>query len=111
MFEGTLNSEKIIGIFDKFAETIIKQTVVVIDNAPVHHSKIFEAKLKEWQQQDLYLYFLPPYSPELNMIENLWRFIKYHWLPFGAYTDLKTLKYYLTEILQNVGNKYNINFL
>jgi hypothetical protein len=111
MFEGTLNSEKIIGIFDKFAEAITKQTVVVIDNAPVRHSKIFEAKIKQWQQQDLYLYFLPPYSPELNLIENLWRFIKYQWLPFGAYTDLKTLKYNLTDILQNVGTKYNINFL
>jgi transposase len=70
MFEGTLNSKKIIGIFDKFAKTVTKQTVVVIDNAPVHHSKIFEAKLKEWKQQDLYMYFLPPYSPELNLIEN-----------------------------------------
>jgi transposase len=111
MFEGTLNSEKIIGIFDEFATTITKQTIVVIDNAPVHHSKAFEVKIEEWKKQDLYLYFLPPYSPELNNIEILWRFIKYDWLPLGAYIDFKTLKNNLTEIIQNVGTKYNINFL
>ena len=77
MFEGTLNSENIMGIFDEFATTITKQTIVVIDNAPVNHSKAFAAKIEEWKQQDLYIYFLPPYSPELNKIEILWRFIKY----------------------------------
>jgi hypothetical protein len=111
MFEGTLDSEKITGIFDAFATTITKQTIVVIDNAPVHHSKAFEMKIEEWKHQDLYLYFLPPYSPQLNHIEILWRFIKYDWLPLGAYTDLKTLKNNLTDIIQNVGTKYNINFL
>ncbi|MDR0547505.1 MAG: transposase [Dysgonamonadaceae bacterium] len=105
-----LNSEKIIGIFDEFATKITKQTIVIIDNAPVHHSKIFQAKIQEWKKQDLYLYFLPPYSPELNLIENLWRFIKYDWLDLGAYTDLKTLKNNLNDILKNVGTKYNINF-
>jgi len=111
MVEGTLNSEKIIDIFDDFATKITKQTVVVIDNAPVHHSKKFEAKIEEWRAQDLYLYFLPPYSPELNLIENLWRFIKYYWLKLDAYKDLATLKNNLSEILQNVGLKYNMNFL
>jgi len=111
MFEGTLNSEKIIGIFDEFAGKIIKQTIVVIDNAPVHHSKIFEAKIAEWMKQDLYLYFLPPYSPELNLIEILWRRIKYDWLKLDAYKDLDALKNNLTDILQNVGDKYNIKFL
>jgi transposase len=88
IFEGTLNSEKITGIFDGFVTKITKQTIVVIDNAPVRHSKMFEAKIEDWKKQDLYLYFLPPYSPELNLIENLWRFIKYDWLKFEAYKDL-----------------------
>jgi hypothetical protein len=44
------------------------------------------------------------------LIENLWRFIKYDWLDLGAYTDLKTLKNNLNDILKNVGTKYNINF-
>lgn len=110
MVEGTLNSQKIIDAIDRFVPNIQKQTVLVIDNAPVHHSKAFEAKMKEWQEQDLYIYFLPKYSPELNKIETLWRFIKYAWIPLDAYTNLQNLKERLKTILQNVGKKYTIKF-
>lgn len=110
-FQGTLNSEKIIGVFDQFAKTAIKQTIVVVDNAPVHHSKAFKAKIDQWREQDIYIYFLPAYSPELNKIEILWRFIKYNWLPFDAYKNIENLKERLNYILENIGTqKYNINF-
>ena len=110
VFEGTLNSEKIIAVIDKFVPHIRKQTILVIDNAPVHHSKEFQRKIEEWKEQDLYIYFLPTYSPELNKIEILWRFIKYDWLPFDAYTNLQNLKERLNDVLLNVGGKYTINF-
>jgi transposase len=32
----------------------------------------------------LIIKYLPPYSPELNLIEILWRRIKYTWLPFSS---------------------------
>jgi transposase len=108
--EGTLNSDKIIAAIDKFVPHIRKQTILVIDNAPVHHSKAFQRKIEMWREQDLYVYFLPKYSPELNKIEILWRFVKYDWLPFDAYTNLQNLKERLNNILQNVGTKYKINF-
>jgi len=108
--EGTLNSAKIIDAVDEFVPHIRKQSILVIDNAPVHRSKAFEAKIREWQEQDLYVYFLPKYSPELNKIEILWRFIKYTWLPFDAYKNIQNLKEHLNEILLNVGGKYCINF-
>lgn len=110
-FQGTLNSDKITGVFDEFSQTIEKQTVVVADNAPVHHSKVFSRKIEQWQEQDLYVYFLPLYSPELNRIETLWRFIKYKWLPLDAHANIENLKERLSDILANVGHqKYNINF-
>jgi Transposase and inactivated derivatives len=110
IFEGTLNSEKIIAAIDKFVMHIQKQTILVIDNATAHHSKAFQRKIEEWKEQDLYIYFLPKYSPELNKIETLWRFIKYDWLPFDAYDSLLNLKERLNYILLNVGAKYTINF-
>jgi transposase len=110
-FQGTLNSEKIIALIDEFAQTITKQTIVVIDNAPVHHSKAFQAKIEQWKKLDLYIYFLPPYSPELNKIEILWRFIKYKWMPLDAYSNIQNLKERLSQILTNIGQpKYSINF-
>lgn len=50
------------------------------------------AKIQEWEEQDVFIFFLPPYSPELNLIEILWRRIKYNWIPFDAYICLQNLK-------------------
>jgi len=56
------------------------------------------------------LHFLPPYSPELNLIEILWRKLKYEWLPLDAYQSYGHLKKWLLEILDNVGEKFQITF-
>ncbi|MFR9590589.1 MAG: transposase, partial [Rikenellaceae bacterium] len=77
IFEGSINSDSAITVMDEFCQTITKRTVVVIDNAPIHRSKKFMAKVEQWRELDLWIYFLPPYSPELNIIEILWRFMKY----------------------------------
>jgi hypothetical protein len=110
MNESTFNSEKFICFIDRFAAQTIKKTVVILDNSPIHKSKKFMAKLKEWEENDLLIYFLPPYSPELNLIEILWRRIKYNWLSFDAYLCFQNLKERLTNVLQNVGAKYDIIF-
>ena len=53
---------------------------------------------------------LPPYSPELNLIEILWRRIKYQWLDFDAYKSFENLKEKLNFVLNNFGTKYDIKF-
>ena len=58
----------------------------------------------------LELFFLPKYSPKLNLIENLWRFIKYEWIDFAAYTSWRTYVNHVEEVLAEVGRKYIINF-
>lgn len=108
---GSLDTIKLIGYIDEFAKTLKKRTVLVLDNAPIHRSKLFKSKIQEWEQLDLYIYFLPPYSPELNKIEILWRFIKYSWLPFEAYASFEKLEQGIANILDQVGKKYIINYL
>lgn len=110
MIEGSVKSVDIISLLDEFVLTITKRTVVSLDNAPVHHSKAFRQRFKFWESMDLFIYFLPPYSPELNKIEILWRFIKYKWLPFDAYVNFNNLKERLSLILDNIGSKCCINF-
>ncbi|MCK5830886.1 MAG: transposase [Methylococcales bacterium] len=55
-------------------------------------------------------YRIPPYSPELNNIEIVWRKIKYKWLPFSAYDSYSTLKKELFDVLTNIGKTYKIKF-
>jgi hypothetical protein len=50
-------------------------------------------------------------ATELNLIEILWRFIKYEWLPLDAYKDWKTFVECLEKILREVGTNYVINFV
>jgi len=53
---------------------------------------------------------LPTYSPQLNIIEILWRFIKYSWLNTDAYESWKSLVKAVEDVLRDVGEKYKINF-
>ena len=110
MTETTFNSDKFISFMDNFVEQIVKKTVVILDNSPIHKSKKFMKKIEEWKEKDVFIFFLPPYSPELNLIEILWKRIKYQWIPFEAYLNFKNLKENLENILNNFGEKYDIIF-
>lgn len=108
--KGSVTSDVIIAFIEDFSSSRKQPTAIVLDNAPIHHSKKFEAKIVEWEKQDLYIFFLPTYSPHLNPIEILWRMIKYHWLPFENLNSQEQLDEALFEILNNFGSEYTINF-
>ena len=109
-FVGSMTSQVVIAFLDDFHTRIKQRTVVVIDNAPIHHSKEFEAKIEQWKEDDLDIFFLPKYSPHLNPIEILWRMIKYQWLPYEDIEDQNELNQMLDEILLNFGEEYTIDF-
>ncbi|WP_257985127.1 IS630 family transposase [Bacillus sp. T33-2] len=48
---------------------------LILDNARIHHAKLLEPFLKEMKGR-LQLIFLPPYSPQLNVVEGLWKWLK-----------------------------------
>ena len=110
MFEESIHTGVVLACFAAFCHTITKKTVVVIDNASIHTSEEFADRIPYWKKQGLILKYLPPYSPELNLIEILWRRIKYTWLPFSAYTCLNALSEALAAILSGVGSEYQITF-
>ncbi|MDT2262756.1 transposase [Paenibacillus larvae] len=47
----------------------------VLDNARIHHAKLLRPFL-EAQKNRLELVYLPPYSPQLNIGEGLWKWLK-----------------------------------
>jgi putative transposase len=66
-------------------------TVIVLDNVGFHRSQDVRAARAELWQRRIYLYYLPPYSPELNDIERLFRTIKHHELPERRYPSFEAL--------------------
>ena len=111
-FEHNTDSKTVIACFDKFAEyaDTEKKTVVILDNSPLHHSDEFYEKIPEWEKKGIFLKYLPPYSPELNRIEILWKSIKYRWLDISSYTSFENMVRNVEHILINIKRKYSIEF-
>jgi len=111
VFNGSVDTDVVVECFNRFSLTLNKKTFVIMDNAPVHKNKKFYSRLPEWHAAGLNIRFLPPYSPELNLIEILWRKMKYEWLPFRAYLSFSKLTDRVNEILLNLGSQYVIEFV
>ena len=72
---------------------------------------MFWDKESEWKEKGIEIFFLPTYSPQLNIIEILWRFMKYKWLDYKAYESYYTLVDAVENIIRNFGKEYTINFV
>lgn len=105
-----INSDFIIECIDEIALKLEKPTVLVMDNAPWHKSEKVLKRQRHWAEKNLYLFFLPKYSPHLNLIETLWRKIKYEWLRPHHYLDASTLRQAVFDIIRNYDNQFSINF-
>lgn len=67
-------------VFLSFLKNVLKQypvgnILMILDNARIHHAKLLKEFL-EANKERLQLLFLPPYSPQLNKIEGLWKWLK-----------------------------------
>ncbi len=102
--------------YDKFnSKTFVKhleamrskwpKIFVIVDNASAHKSKIVK-KYLEKHGGDVILHYLPPWSPQLNPVEESWRqskreILDKHHESFSAFTDAIT-KYFKHH-------KFNLN--
>jgi len=108
--EQTINSDVIIACIDTFLAVVERPTFIVVDQASIHTSNAIFDKIEEWKERGLTIFELPTYSPELNLIEILWRFIKYEWLEIDAYSSWQSLVSSVEKILKEFGDNYVINF-
>ena len=89
---GAINAHKVDEVFTDFPKRVnaqstirllskiekkhprVERLYVVVDNAPYNRAKI----LKEWLKDHprIEILYLPPYAPNLNLIERLWKFMK-----------------------------------
>ena len=106
----TLTSQFLFEQIERFSVDLKRLTVVVLDNAAVHRARIIKERIDVWQQRGLFLFYLPRYSPHLNIVEVLWRKLKYEWLTAKDYETRETLCYAVRLALKAVGESLRINF-
>ena len=106
----TIDAKTIVANLDDFASKITGQTVVVMDNATIHKAGIVKEKIKEWAEKGMTIWHLPTYSPNLNIIETLWRKIKYEWLKPQDYFNWVVFENAVNKILVDVGTIRTIIF-
>lgn len=74
-FDETINTDSTIALFEQLEQLHLAAAwiYVVCDNARYYRSKAVKQYLKNSR---IKLVFLPPYAPNLNLIERLWKFFK-----------------------------------
>lgn len=91
---GSLTTPTYIRLMDwqaQIAQQRLKETgqltVIILDNASVHRSKLTQQQWSRWSDMGLILFFLPPYSPQMNRIEDEWLHLKIDELSCQVFSD------------------------
>jgi len=100
----------VIAFLDRLSEAPqASRRIMLIDNAAIRKGEAMDSKRRHWAAQGLYLYYLPPYSPELNRIEILWKQAKYYWRKFCSLQKDELLNE-VNSIFNAFGTEFTINF-
>lgn len=83
-YEGSFTSDTLLVFLNRIIFKTDQKYTLILDGHPTHKTK----KIQEWLEQhtvtdehgniepQIRLYFLPPYSPELNPDEQVWNNVK-----------------------------------
>lgn len=102
-------AERFLGFVSELARQVSKPMVIVLDNASIHRAAAIEPALERLKQQGVTLKFLPPYSPELNRIEVMWRLMKHRWLAFKRRSK-EELEQAVDHVFANFGGQFKMDF-
>jgi transposase len=71
--------------------------ILILDNGAFHHAKSLQIP------DNMALIFLPPYSPELNPAEKIWRYFKDR-VSMIAYNNLEMLQQQISQINEQLNS-------
>jgi transposase len=89
--ERTWDSYDLLGFLSALPPSGVPR-VVVLDNASLHTSRVIRGARAGLAAAGVYLYFLPPYAPELNEFEPVFRQVKYQEIPQRSHTTRAGLR-------------------
>lgn len=80
-------------------------TVIIQDGASFHRSREAQRHWADWQEQGLFIFFLPPQSPQMNRIEEEWLHLKRHGLSAQLFEDEYDLAIALVQAIDDRGQR------
>jgi transposase len=77
IYDRRMTQQQFIEFMERLVEDSIRKVYLIVDNLKVHHGKIVKAWL-EGRKDEIELFYIPPYCPELNPDEYLNHALKRH---------------------------------
>lgn len=106
-YSETINAQMTIEFFKKLeARYVGKKIKLIVDNARYYKNKDVTAYLARPGCQ-LELIFLPPYSPNLNFIERLWKFMKKYIIGVKYREKFKEFENDVMQFFENISQYKN----
>jgi transposase len=102
--DAYINANTIIALMTQLLERYVGSAItLVMDNARYQRCKLVMDFAKD---HGIELLFLPAYSPNLNLIERLWKFVKKKCLYNKYYPDFSSFKSSIDDCVSNVSKKH-----
>lgn len=102
--DNTINAQSTIKLFNQIEIQYPNANLIYAfsDNAMYYKCKLIKEYLKNSR---IKLIFLPPYSPNLNLIERLWKFMRMKVINTTYYPDFESFKTAIRNFFKNI-DKY-----
>ncbi|NOY73961.1 MAG: IS630 family transposase [Gammaproteobacteria bacterium] len=99
---GMVNTDSTIQLLEILDQkySSAKEIILILDNAKYHYSKEVQKHLKDYPR--IRMAFLPSYSPNLNLIERLWRFFKKKVLYNRYHENIKMFRKACINFFKNI---------
>ena len=99
LLDGAMNGETFLAYTEQILLPALRpDDVVVMDNLSTHKTDLVQAAFKK---NAIRLLYLPPYSPDLNPIENMWSKVKAA-IRHQEARNLNALMYAIAEALDSI---------
>ena len=108
VFDGPINAISFIAWVEQFLVPILRPgQIVVMDNLASHKNQAVKKAIK---QAGARLWFLPPYSPDLNPIEQTFSKIK-HWMRMAQNRTIDTVQDELGKLIKTITTTECANYI
>jgi transposase len=102
--DSYINAISVCDLLEKIAVLGLQTPItLVLDNARYQRCQLV---LEKARQLGIELLFLPPYSPNLNLIERLWRFVRKECLYSHYYERFEPFKQAITHCLAETTGRH-----